>query len=176
MSETPQHGSGRVVVPVDGSRESVVALRCAADEARRRNAVLLAVTAWTPFGGELAERQNPCPDLCSELAERARRQLETACRSAGPLAGVPLERRVARGDLGPVLSDLAGNAGDLLVLPGRRRRLPFLPKGSHPVARYCLRHTPAPILLVPAPQRPRRDTTSLYALLAHRHGNGARAA
>jgi hypothetical protein len=44
-------GSRRVIVGVNGSVRNVQALRCAAAEARARDAVLVAVHAWVPPGG-----------------------------------------------------------------------------------------------------------------------------
>jgi nucleotide-binding universal stress UspA family protein len=53
-------GRRRVIVGVNGSVRSLQALRHAAAEARTRDAVLVAVHAWVPPGGDLGERR--CPD------------------------------------------------------------------------------------------------------------------
>ena len=53
----------RVVVGVHGSLGSLQALRRAADEARDRQATLVAVIAWVPPGGDFSERSHPSPYL-----------------------------------------------------------------------------------------------------------------
>jgi nucleotide-binding universal stress UspA family protein len=49
----------RVVVGVHGSLGSLQALRYAANEARDRDTPLVAIIAWLPPGGDLAERRYP---------------------------------------------------------------------------------------------------------------------
>ena len=49
----------RIIVGVHGSPGSLQALRFAADEARQRDVPLLAITAWVPPGGDVAERRHP---------------------------------------------------------------------------------------------------------------------
>jgi nucleotide-binding universal stress UspA family protein len=56
-------GRRRVIVGVSGSVRSLQALRRAAAEARTRGAVLVAVHAWVPPGGDIAERRCPNPEL-----------------------------------------------------------------------------------------------------------------
>ncbi|WP_225829268.1 universal stress protein [Streptomyces naphthomycinicus] len=137
----------RVIVGVDDRRGSVVTLRCAAEEARRRRAVLVAVTVWSPFGGDVAERAYPCPELDASQKASAQHMLDTACERAGLPGGLPVERRVERGLLGPVLADLAHGPQDLLVV-GLRYRQAFA--WLRPSAdRYCLRKAAAPVLIVP---------------------------
>jgi len=53
----------RIIVGVHGSPGSLQALRFAADEARQRDVSLLAITAWVPPGGDVAERRHPSPYL-----------------------------------------------------------------------------------------------------------------
>src|ERR1700745_3166910 len=53
----------RIIVGVHGSPGSLQALRFAADEARQRDVPLLAITAWVPPGGDVAERRHPAPSL-----------------------------------------------------------------------------------------------------------------
>src|ERR1700738_1559678 len=77
----------RVVVGVHGSLGSLQALRLAADEARDRHAVLVPVIAWTPPGGDFADRSHPSPYLRRLWQEAARQRLAEAF-DAG-LGGVP---------------------------------------------------------------------------------------
>ncbi|WP_333778608.1 universal stress protein [Streptomyces sp. IBSBF 3136] len=137
----------RVVVGVDNDQGSVVALRCAAEEARRSGAVLVVVAAWSPFGGEVAERTYPCPELDASQRAAAHRVLDSACERAPLPDDVVVERRVERGPLGPVLVALADGQDDLLVV-GLRFRQAFGRLRSS-VDRYCKRHAAAPVLVVP---------------------------
>jgi nucleotide-binding universal stress UspA family protein len=140
----------RIIVGVHGSLGSLQALRYAADEARGRNVRLLAVIAWVPPGGDLAERRHSSPYLRKIWREAAWERLSTAF-DAG-LGGVPadlrVEPRVVRGETGPVLVDTAGQPDDLLVI-GTGRRVGFGRLMRRSVSRYCLAHARCPVLAVP---------------------------
>ena len=140
----------RIIVGVHGSPGSLQALRFAADEARRRNVPLLAVTAWVPPGGDLAERRHSSPYLRKIWREAAWEQLWTAFNAG--LGGVPedllVETQAVRGETGPVLVEVAGQPDDLLVIGmGRRARFGRMMRRS--VSRYCLAHARCPVLAVP---------------------------
>src|SRR6202158_3185383 len=79
----------RIIVGVHGSLGSLQALRYAADEARQRNVPLLAITAWVPPGGDVAERRHSSPYLRKIWREAAWERLWTAF-DAG-LGGVPAD-------------------------------------------------------------------------------------
>ncbi|MBH1934513.1 universal stress protein [Streptomyces sp. AV19] len=137
----------RVVVGVDGSPNSVVALRTALAEARRRAAELYAVTAYLPVDGGWAIGPGPAPDPDRRKAAAA---LERTCRSAlgTDPGGAPLTAAVVRGPARHVLTDLADRPQDLLVVGlGRQGPLRRLLRSS--VARDCVRHARCPLLLVP---------------------------
>jgi len=140
----------RVVVGVSGSAGSLRALRFAAALAGRENAVLMPVLAWTPPGGELADRRFPCPELRASWVRDARERLEQAIRLAfgGPPEGVEFEPRTVRGEAGPALASIAAEPGDLLVVGAGRhgwwRRL----TACH-VAGYCVGHSRCPVIAVP---------------------------
>jgi nucleotide-binding universal stress UspA family protein len=140
----------RVVVGVHGSLGSLQALRLAADEARDRRAVLVPVIAWTPPGGDFAERSHPSPHLRRLWREAARQRLAEAF-DAG-LGGVPddlpVQARVERGETGPVLVDVADSPEDLLVI-GTGRRSPIARALRKSVGRYCLAHARCPVLAAP---------------------------
>jgi nucleotide-binding universal stress UspA family protein len=141
---------GRVIVGVHGSPGSLQALRYAADEARRRDVPLLAVIAWVPPGGDVAERRNASPYLRRIWREAAGDRLHGAFEDGlgGIPAGLDVKLYVARGEIGPVLVDAASQPDDLLVVgAGRRGRLGRLLHGS--VGRYCLAHARCPVLAVP---------------------------
>lgn len=140
----------RVVVGVSGSLNSLTALHRAADEARRRDALLVPVLAWEPPGGESAYRRSPCPPLLAEAEHRAVIRLDTALEQA--FAGFPpgpvMRAAVVRGPAGPALVEEAAEPGDLLVVSGgrRTRMRSVLPA---PVPRYCLRYAACPVFVVP---------------------------
>jgi nucleotide-binding universal stress UspA family protein len=140
----------RIIVGVHGSLGSLQALRHAADEARERNVPLVAVIAWIPPGGDLAERRHSSPYLRKIWREAAWEQL-CAAFDAG-LGGVPSDLRVesqaVRGETGPVLVDTADQPGDLLVI-GTGRRVGFSRMMRRSVSRYCLAHARCPVLAVP---------------------------
>jgi len=140
----------RIIVGVHGSPGSLQALRFAADEARQRNVPLLAVTAWIPPGGDLAERRHSSPYLRKIWREAAWEQLWAAF-DAG-LGGMPgdlrVETQAVRGETGPVLVEAAGQPDDLLVIgTGRRARFGRMMRKS--VSRYCVAHARCPVLAVP---------------------------
>ncbi len=140
----------RIIVGVHGSLGSLQALRYAADEARKRDVPLLAVTAWVPPGGEMAERRSPSAHLRKVWREAAWERLWEAFDSA--LGGVPADLRVephvVRGETGPVLVDAADQPEDLLVIgTGRRTGLGRLLGRS--ASRYCLAHARCPVVAVP---------------------------
>jgi nucleotide-binding universal stress UspA family protein len=140
----------RIIVGVHGSLGSLQALRFAADEARQRNVPLLAVTAWIPPGGDLAERRHSSPYLRKIWREAAWERLWAAF-DAG-LGGVPADLRVetqaVRGDTGPVLVETADQPDDLLII-GMGRRAGFGRMTRRSVSRYCLAHARCPVLAVP---------------------------
>ncbi len=140
----------RIIVGVHGSLGSLQALRYAADEARQRDAPLMAVIAWVPPGGDLAERRHSSPYLRKIWRDAAWERLWAAF-DAG-LGGVPadltVEPQVARGETGPVLVDAANRPDDLLVIgTGRRAGVGRVTHRS--VSRYCLAHARCPVLAIP---------------------------
>ena len=141
----------RIVVGVHGSLGSLQALRWAADEARERQAPARAGhrlgTAGRGFRRTLPSLPLPA-HRCG--ARRPSKRLADAF-DAG-LGGVPedvhVQARVERGEAGPVLVDVAGQPGDLLVI-GTGRRYPVGRALRRSVGRYCLAHAQCPVLAVP---------------------------
>jgi nucleotide-binding universal stress UspA family protein len=145
-------GAGRLVVGASGSPGSLAALRYARDLACRIEVPVVAVQAWIPPGGDLAERRWPSPFLRRVWAEAARKRLEAAALAAwgGVPPGLDLSFVVIRGEPGPALVDIADSGDDLLVVgAGRRGLLSRLWHGR--VSRYCLRHAQCPVLAIPQP-------------------------
>ena len=162
-------GVGRVIVGASGSPGSLPALRYAAGIAVREQAELVAVHAWVPPGGDLAERRCPSPYLRTMWAEEAAGRLERALLAAwgGVPADVECQPMVVRGETGAVLVTVADDPDDLLVVgAGRRGRVARLGHGQ--VSRYCLARARCPVLAVPpaAPPARRRPWSRRWELAA----------
>ena len=146
----------RIVVGVDGSVASKVALRWAAGIAGRIGAGLELIRVWhyPPPYREWDARPSSygflplVPD--HDLAERMARQelADTTVEVLGPEPAVPLTKRVIKGQAADVLIE-ASTEAQLLVV-GRRghSRLAVLLLGS--VARACTEHAHCPVVIVPA--------------------------
>jgi nucleotide-binding universal stress UspA family protein len=160
----------RIIVGVHGSLGSLQALRYAADEARQRNVPLLAVIAWIPPGGDLAERRHSSAYLRKIWREAAWEQLKTAFDEG--LGGMPgdlqIEPHVERGDTGPVLVDVADQPDDLLII-GTGRRGALGRALRHSVGRYCLAHARCPVLAVPPSALMDEMSHSLHSWHLRRH-------
>lgn len=142
----PGHPS-RVIVGIDPSPSGMSALRRAVDEARERDATLVAVRSWLTQPRMYAV----APDL-REVDEADTRELVTRT-FAETLGGLPddvmVEQVVLPDYPGPALVRLADRESDLLVLgSGHRRRRG---SGSRTV-RYCVAWAACPVLVVPPPQ------------------------
>jgi nucleotide-binding universal stress UspA family protein len=140
----------RIVVGVSGSAGSLQALRHAAQLARADGAVLAPVLAWTPPGGDMADRHSPNPELRRVWIQAAWDRLWRAIELAfgGPPADIAFSPEVIRGDAGQVLTEAATQPGDVLVIgAGRRGTLRRL-LACH-VSRYCLGHACCPVVAVP---------------------------
>ncbi len=130
-------GTGpRVIVGVSGSPGSIRALRYAAEVAMPRGARLVPVLAWTPPGGDLADRQYPSAHLRQLWREAAADRLrESIDRAFGGMpADLLVEAAVIRGPAARVLVAAAGQPGDLIVVGtgarGVARRLARAPGGA----------------------------------------------
>jgi nucleotide-binding universal stress UspA family protein len=143
----------RVIVGASGSPGSIRALRHAHDLACQDDALLIPVIAWTPPGGDLAERRAPSAELRRAWAAAATQRLQDALQAAwggAAPAGLTVRPCVVRGEPGAALVDEACYADDLLVVgAGRRGALGRLRGGR--VSRYCLAHATCPVLAVPPP-------------------------
>ncbi|MEU0932983.1 MULTISPECIES: universal stress protein [unclassified Embleya] len=140
---TKARPEGRIVVGLDGSFGSALALRWAAREAAELGVTLDVVTAWTD-----ADPDRPTLDRPDAPLSVARERLERALASL-VRAPIPPERIVA--------TPLHGPAGEVLVARARNARLLVLgtsgiesPTIPGPTGTYCLRHSVTPVLFVPA--------------------------
>ncbi len=140
----------RVIVGTGGSPGSIRALRYARDLAAGHEAVLIPVHAWTPPGGELADRRAPNPILREVWQETAWQRLAGSIQAAfgGPPDGIELQPVVIRGNAGESLVGLANRADDVLVV-GAGRRGVLTRFGHGRVVRYCVAKAGCPVLAVP---------------------------
>jgi|SRR5699024_8035429 len=136
----------RVVVGVDGSPDSVRALKWGADYARAQGAELLAVSVFevpVVFGGPYALSGIPEPD---KLEEEARTALSEAVREALG-EGAEVTERVEQGHPARVLVN-ASRAAQLVVV-GSRGRGGFVGLMLGSVSQYCVTHARCPVLVMP---------------------------
>ncbi len=140
----------RVVAGVSGSACSLQVLRYGFELSKDYDAVLMPVIAWVPPGGELADRRYPSKELRAVWDRNARERLGHAVELAigGPPEGVEFAPTAVRGEAGAVLTALASEPGDILLIgagrPGALHRL-----AACKVTRYCLAHAQCPVLAVP---------------------------
>jgi nucleotide-binding universal stress UspA family protein len=143
----------RVVVGVSGSPGSLQALRYAAAMARSHDAALVPVLAWTPPGGDLADRRYPCAEMRAAWKQAAWDRLWQAVGLAfgGAPDDVKFAPQIVRGDAGEALTNFARKSSDVLVIgAGRHGALRRL--ASCRVARFCLGHAACPVVAVPPSQ------------------------
>jgi nucleotide-binding universal stress UspA family protein len=162
----------RILVGVHGSLGSLQALRYATEEARRLQVRLVPVIAWVPPGGDLAERRQPVYSLRRVWRDAAAVRLLESFDQA--LGGVPADLdvgpEVIRGPAGPVLTEVAVQPGDLLVVGTGRRGV--LRRLRRSVSRYCLAHASCPVIAVP-PSDLMDEASRHRHLWPRRHGTPA---
>jgi nucleotide-binding universal stress UspA family protein len=143
---TPRAGS-KIVVGVDGSDSSLLALRWAVRQAEMTGAALHALTAWsypehpTPFG---MVPELPLPE--DPMAE-ARRMLHDVVEAAvGREPSVEVRAEVVHGSAAPTLVDAARDA-ELLVV-GSRGLGAFTGMLLGSVSEHCVRYAACPVVVV----------------------------
>lgn len=144
----------RVVVGVDGSAPSRLALEWAVEEARLRNGEVQAVTAWefppvSSVDGVLLHDPDFFPRAAQRLQEEVLKRVESS--------GVTVTGEVVQGGAGAVLRREAGNA-DLLVV-GSRGLGGFTGLLLGSVSAQLVHHSPCPVLIVRShPRGGKRET------------------
>jgi nucleotide-binding universal stress UspA family protein len=136
--------AGRIVVGVDGSPASVLALRWAAGQAAVTGAELDAVMAWMPpsdyaLGAGYSDDVGWEEDTAAVLEKT----IEEALTGD---AAEKVERRVVRGHPAQVLLDASADA-DLLVV-GSRGHGGFTGMLLGSVSQHLVAHAPCPVLVV----------------------------
>lgn len=136
-----------IVVGVDGSAESLAAVRFALREARAHDATVRLVNAW--HVPALAYQVPVLPDtLASDLREDATLTLESALDAAEDVVdGVAVQRLVREGEPGHVLVEEADGARQLVLGTRGRGSIGELVLGS--VSHYCCRHANCPVTVIP---------------------------
>jgi nucleotide-binding universal stress UspA family protein len=134
-----------VVVGVDGSQESRLALRWAFEYAQMRGAPVDAVIAWEvppTYGGD-------CSFDDADLEKTARGTAEEAIRSV--LGGsAPVSLRVERGHPAPVL--VAASAHAQLLVVGSRGHGAFAGMLLGSVSQHCVHQAHCPVVVIRRPE------------------------
>ena len=165
----------RIVVGVDGSAESVAALRWACIQASLSAAEVHAVLALEAACHRVASYAVPAPRQISGSWGAAREALRQAVSEAASLfPGVSVRTEITEGLAARVLLDHAAHA-DMLVL-GRTSHGSELYRGAGPVIRACLRAAPCPVVIISAADASQAPQADHVPASWHRHleGSGAR--
>lgn len=140
-----------IVVGVDGSEGSKVALRWALVEARLRQTSVEAVSAWSFPSARMYAWAPPFDqetlDSFRAMAEQV--LAETVSEVAGESAGVEIKRTAIEGSAGSVLVERAKGA-ELLVV-GSRGLGGFKELLLGSIGHQCAHHAPCPVVIVPQP-------------------------
>jgi nucleotide-binding universal stress UspA family protein len=168
-------GVRRIVVGVDGSAESVAALRWACREASLSAAEVHAVLALEAACHRVASYAVPATRQVSGSWGAAREVLRRSVSEAASLfPGVSMRTEITEGLAARVLLDHAAHA-DMLVL-GRTSHGPDLYRGAGPVIRACLRAAACPVVVISAADASRESGADHVRGSWQRHleGSGAR--
>lgn len=142
-------GAGRfVVVGIDGSPGSLVALRWAAEAARLRGVRLRVLFAWGDGGAHLAKAARSGKEQ-AEAGEREAALVvidEAIGEALGPEPGVEIVPWPEPGEATPALLE-ASKTADLLVV-GSRGRGGFAGLLLGSVSQHCIQHAQCPVAVV----------------------------
>jgi nucleotide-binding universal stress UspA family protein len=172
---TVDPGVRRIVVGVDGSAESVAALRWACRQASLSAAEVHAVLALEAACHRVASYAVPAARQASGSWGAARDVLRRSVSEAASLfPGVSVRTEITEGLAARVLLDHAAHA-DMLVL-GRTSHGPDPYRGAGPVIRACLRAAPCPVVIISSADAPAESGADHVRTSRQRHleGSGAR--
>jgi nucleotide-binding universal stress UspA family protein len=145
QADRPGTAGGPVVVGVDGSPGSITALRWAADHARRRDAVLRVVLAWSPSPAAAASLYTALE--YGALRDAAQAVLDSTLDLAiQDIDYVKIERIVAPGDASHCLLSAADDAQLLVV--GARGQGGFARLLLGSTALRCVHHAVCPTAVI----------------------------
>ena len=151
----------KIVVGIDGSENSLAALRWALDLAERTAVPLDAVTVWEqpvnygavpPVGAPAmtygAMATEPDEEVRHAIRDEARQTLANALRACGAESrSVEVRTHDVEGHAGPVLTEMAGK-DDLLVV-GRSGHGALVGMLMGSVAQHVAGHSACPVVTVP---------------------------
>ena len=136
----------RIIVGVDGSPESIEALKWAFDEARCRQGSVVALHAWHDVYASGAPYTVAVdPKLYTDAGHRL---LERALAEAAPGADLEVHRRVVHNGPASAILEAAEDA-DLIVV-GSRGRGGFAGLLLGSVSQQVVHHAPCPVVVIPA--------------------------
>lgn len=149
---------GAIVVGVDGSSGAAAALSFALSEGWERGCTVEVVTAW--LGSRPLEGTPDSDDLAEGRARVHHMQGDVVARCLEDREHVPdLVRVVVHDYAGRVLVARADHASMVVVGSGNPNSASHQILGS--VAEYCVRHSPVPVVIVPAPARLERRAAAI---------------
>lgn len=137
-----------IVVGIDGSEGSLVALRWAAEEARAHGAVLEVLTTWevTPASTIPAFGvSEPAEEVLAELGRGLHQTLRD--EGLGGDDGPEVRASVHQGHAARILLEAAEHAD--LVVVGSRGRGGFAGLVLGSVSQHVVSHAPCPVVVVP---------------------------
>jgi nucleotide-binding universal stress UspA family protein len=135
-----------IVVGIDGSEDSLAALRWAVREARMRNCVVRAVMTYELADTEAALLAGPSADDIRRRAEDTVAQAVERLKAAYP--DVRIATEVVPGQPARVLAALTRGASLLVIASHGRGRLYHALLGS--VAEECIRSAACPVVVLPS--------------------------
>jgi len=140
---------GGILVGHDGSEHAAVALRCAADLAKRFGCPLHVVRTWAMSNAPRPDTWSPgfVPPLCDYEAAVMKAIIEDV-KAAGLTPGDDVAVHVVHGALVRRLVE-ASKGADLLVI-ARRGRGGFAGLGLGSVTDQCIRQAACPVAVAPA--------------------------
>jgi nucleotide-binding universal stress UspA family protein len=164
---TTDPGARHIVVGVDGSAESIEALRWACREASLSAAEVHAVLALEAACHRVASYAVPAPRQLSGSWGAAREVLRRSVREAASLyPGVIVRTQITEGLAARVLLDHAAHA-DMLVL-GQTSHGQDLYRAAGPVIRACLRAAKCPVVIISSDEGAPQDQDDLVGVGAAR--------
>jgi nucleotide-binding universal stress UspA family protein len=154
MSAVSTNGAPRIVVGVDGSPSSRMALRWAARQANLTNGTVDAVLAWQiPMMLQSYGMAPVYVEQDGSFEENAQKTIEAVIsEETEPADSQRVRSLVIQGNPAQVLLDIAAGA-DLLVV-GSRGHGEFAEALLGSVSQNCVHHSPCPVLIMRGEGRP----------------------
>lgn len=142
-----------IVVGIDGSNGSKLALRWAFDEANRMDGATVVVIATWTYPVVAASPWMGGYDVPMDLTEPTTQVLDETVAEVAAATGFPVERVEKRVVCGPAAATLieAGEHADLLVV-GSRGHGGFTGLLLGSVSHQVAAHAPCPVVIVPHPR------------------------